>query len=86
MLAMADAVTSTRGEFHAEIRAMEPGLLRSQYRGELNPEPPDARELPDFHVDTSVNDVKVWVEQMAKSVGYSRIVWDSLPGWSAGLR
>jgi hypothetical protein len=42
-------------------------------RGELNPENPDARELPDHHVGTSAADVKIWVEQMARSMGYRRV-------------
>jgi hypothetical protein len=76
---MANVQRLTRGEFHAAIREMEPGVFRAEYRGELNPEDPDARELPDYHVGTSVADVKIWVEQMAQSMGYARVVWDALP-------
>lgn len=76
---MADLQTPTHGVFHAAIREMEPGVFRAEYRGELNPDDPDERELPDFHLGTSVSDVKIWVEQMAQSMGYSRVVWDTLP-------
>ncbi len=47
--------------------------------GEINPERPDARQIPDVHVGTSAADVKIWVEQMAKNLGYTRVVWDNLP-------
>jgi hypothetical protein len=76
---MSDLQNPTRGEFHAVIREMEPGVFRAEYSGELNPENPDAREFPDFHLGTSLTDVKTWVEQMARSMGYHRVVWDSLP-------
>jgi hypothetical protein len=68
-----------RGEFHAVIREMEPGVFRAEYRGELNPDNPDARAFPDYHLGTSFEDVKIWVEQMARTMGYARVVWDSLP-------
>ena len=32
--------TSHRGEFHAAIREVEPGVFRAEYRGELNPDGP----------------------------------------------
>lgn len=75
---MAD-IEQTRGEFHATLREVEAGVFRAEYRGELNPEHPDAREFPDYHVGSSPNDVKIWVEQMAHSMGYARVVWDKLP-------
>jgi hypothetical protein len=31
------------------------------------------------HVGTSTQDVKLWVEQMAVSLGYERVIWDTLP-------
>ena len=67
------------GEFHASMTQVEDGLYRAQYSGEINPENPDAREIPDFHLGTSIAEVKVWVEQMALGLGYSRVVWDELP-------
>lgn len=76
---MLDTQNPTRGIFHATIREVEPGLFRAEYRGELNPQDPDEREFPDYHLGTSVADVKIWVEQMARSMGYERVVWDSLP-------
>lgn len=76
---MADPQIQARGTFHAAIHEMESGVFRAEYRGELNPDHPDERELPDFHVGTSISDVKIWVEQMARSMGYNRVVWDTLP-------
>lgn len=67
------------GDFHASLREVEQGLFRAEYSGEINPENPDAREIPDFHVGTSAQDVRIWVEQMAQGLGYSRVVWDALP-------
>ena len=47
--------------------------------GEIDPENPDAREIPDRHVGTSPQEVKVWVEQMALGLGYECVIWDALP-------
>ena len=67
------------GEFHASIQRVEQELYRAQYSGEINPDDPDAREIPDYHVGTSASAVKTWVEQMALGLGYERVVWDELP-------
>lgn len=68
-----------RGEFHAKIYEVEPGVFRAEYRGELNPRDPDERGFPDYHLGTSVSDVKIWTEQMARTMGYARVIWDALP-------
>lgn len=68
------------GEFHASMEQVEEGLYRAAYSGEVNPQNPDEREIPDYHVGTSVADVKTWVEQMALGLGYECVVWDKLPG------
>lgn len=67
------------GEFHASLRQVEEGLFRAEYSGEINPEDPDAREIPDVHLGSSATEVKIWVEQMANNLGYTRVVWDALP-------
>lgn len=67
------------GEFHASLREVETGVFRAEYSGEINPENPDEREIPDYHVGTSAAEVKIWVEQMATGLGYERVVWDALP-------
>jgi hypothetical protein len=64
-----------RGEFHARIRQVERGVFRAEYSGEVNPENPDERELLDFHIGTSEEDVRVWVEEMAKGLGYTKVIW-----------
>ena len=51
---------------------------------EINPESSDAQDIPDYHVSTSAEDAKIWVEQMAKGLGYDRVVWDELPSGVAG--
>ncbi len=71
-----DAVKS---DFHAHLVQVEADLFRAEYTGELNPENPDARRLPDSHIGTDAASVKLWVEQMATSMGYTRVVWDTLP-------
>lgn len=65
------------------MREVEPGLFRAEYVGELNPSNLDERAFPDFHLGTSMQDVKTWVEQMARALGYDHVIWDALPD-SAG--
>jgi hypothetical protein len=77
--AMVFAKKRPLGEFHASLRQVEPGLFQAEYSGEINPDNPDARAIPDVHLGTSAVEVKVWVEQMAKDLGYTRVVWDALP-------
>ncbi len=67
------------GELHASMRAVEDGGFRAEYSGEINPEIPDAREIPASHVGSSVAEVRVWVERMALGLGYTRVMWDTLP-------
>jgi len=61
-----------------KLRKVEEGMYRAEYSGEINPDDPDAREMPDYHLGTSLQAVKVWVEQMAPKLGYDRVVWDEL--------
>jgi hypothetical protein len=72
------------GDFHASLREVEDGVFRAEYSGEINPNNPDAREIPDTHVGISEADVKIWVEQMALGLGYSRVLWDALPSQGGG--
>jgi len=51
-------------------------MFKAEYTGEINPENPDAREIPDSHLGTNAKEVKVWVEQMAKGMGYAQVIWD----------
>jgi hypothetical protein len=67
------------GEFHASLRQVEDGLFRAEYSGEINPDRADGRDIPDVHLGTSAMEVKVWVEQMAQDLGYTRVIWDALP-------
>ena len=67
------------GVLHARMRQVQGGLFRAEYSGEINPDPSDARDIPDYHVGTSAQDVRIWVEQMAEGLGYERVVWDELP-------
>jgi hypothetical protein len=73
-----------REVFHARMRQVEDQLFRAEYSGEINPEPTDARNLPDYHIGASAQEVKIWVEQMARGLGYDRVVWDELPAGAAG--
>ena len=74
------SMDSTRGDLPAVMREIENGIYRAEYSGEINPENSDEREIPDYHVGTDPTAVKSWVEQMAHGMGYSRVVWDELPG------
>ncbi len=67
------------GDLHARLHQVQGGLFRAQYSGEINPENPDGREIPDSQVGTSAAEVKVWVEQMARNLGYDSVIWDELP-------
>jgi hypothetical protein len=76
---MALEKTKPLGEFHARMREVEPGVFRAEYSGEINPDRTDQRDIPDYHVGTSLADVKIWVEQIALGLGYDRVIWDALP-------
>jgi hypothetical protein len=52
------------------------GMFKAEYPGELNPRDSDAGELPDSHLGTNENEVRLWGEQMAKSLGYEQVSWD----------
>ena len=73
------------GDLHAVLRKTGEGLYRADYPGEINPDPSDARTIPDLHVGTSMAEVKMWVEQMAGGLGYDRVVWDELPQGQEGM-
>ena len=64
------------GTMHAVLREAGPDLYRAEYSGEFNPEHPDERAIPDFHVGTDADGVKHWVEEMATQLGYEAVVWD----------
>jgi hypothetical protein len=62
---------------HATMEEVEPGLFRAAYPGEMNgPDHPRGGQLPDSHIATSRDDVRVWVEEMAVRLGYERVEWD----------
>lgn len=77
------AEPGARGDLHASIREVEPGLFRAEYPGEANPQPnqenPPERQIPDYHLADSIEAVKFWVESMARQMNYARVIWDSLP-------
>ncbi len=73
-------------EFHATLEQVEPRLFRATYRAVLNPEQQASSTelegpqiLLDMHIGTDPAAVKLWVEQMAASLGYPRVVWKELP-------
>ena len=64
------------GILHATMDEVEPGLFRADYPGEMNgSDSTRGGQLPDRHVATSRDDVRVWVEQMAVRLGYERVDW-----------
>lgn len=73
---MADEKPRTKGRFHARLVQVESDLYRAEYSGELNPDNPDEREAIDFHIGTDSDGVRMWVEEMAKGLGYSEVVWE----------
>lgn len=77
---MEPTVPGAKGDFHARIRQMEKDLYKAEYTGDLNPEHPDERrELKDSHIATSLDEARAFVENLARSLKYRRVVWDSLP-------
>ena len=67
-----------RGELHAILREVEPGLFSAFYPGEMNDDQAGLEAFPDAHISTSAEGVKTWVEQMAIGMGYQRVVWDAI--------
>jgi hypothetical protein len=64
------------GILHATIEEVESGLFRADYPGEMNGRnEPTGGQFPDRHIATSQDAVRVWVEEMAASLGYERVEW-----------
>ena len=76
---MFEKKASARGAFHARLVQVEPEVFRAEYSGEVNPENPDDREILDYHVATTAEGVKSWVEEMARGLGYTDVVWEADP-------
>jgi hypothetical protein len=77
---MEPTVPGAKGDFHARIRRVEADLYKAEYTGDLNPDDPHpAREWTDSHLATSLEEAKAFVENLARSLNFSRVVWDSLP-------
>ncbi len=77
---MEPTAPGAKGDFHARIRQVETDLYEASYTGELNPEDPDTRRaLPDTHLATSLQEAKAFVENLARSLDYNRVVWELLP-------
>lgn len=73
----AEAARVAPGEFHARLEKVEPNVYRAVFAGELNPSHPRTGEAwPDAHVGDTPEGVKAWVENMARDLGYSRVVWE----------
>jgi hypothetical protein len=68
--------TSTKGTLRAIMREMEPNLFRAEYPGEMNADDSGVEAFPDSHIGTDAASVKLWVETMAKGMGYDRVVWE----------
>ena len=75
-----------KGRFRARLEEAGPGLYRALYRGEINPDGPaddtlaqGPEILPDMHLGNDPEAVKLWVEQMARGMGYEHVEWESLP-------
>lgn len=65
------------GEFHARLEKVEPKVYRAVFAGELNPAHPRTGEAwADAHLGDTPEGVKSWVENMARELGYSRVVWE----------
>jgi len=63
-------------DLHSRLREGESGIFQADYPGELNPSDPNERMLPDSHIGTDPSSVRLWVEQMARPMGYRSVVWE----------
>jgi len=67
----------SRGEFHARLEKVEKNLYRAVFAGEMNPkDPAEGQAWPDAHLGDTPEGVKLWVENLAREMGYSRVVWE----------
>ena len=69
--------TGTKGPFHARLRQVEPEVFRAEYSGEINPDNPDQREVLDYHIASTPEATRMWVEEMARGMGYTEVVWEA---------
>jgi hypothetical protein len=67
---------TTLGSLHARIDEVEPGLFKAQYVEQTGDRGADAVSIPDQHIGTSRDGVRMWVEQMAANMGYRDVIWD----------
>jgi hypothetical protein len=65
---------SPKGPLRARLRHVA-GVYRAEYSGEINPSDPDEREIPDYHIGSDPDEVRNWVEEMARGMGYSEVRW-----------
>lgn len=76
-MALKDAPVS-RGDFHARLERVQHNMYRAVFAGELNPEDPaQGQAWADSHLGDNAEGVKAWVENMARELGYSRVVWEA---------
>jgi hypothetical protein len=68
--------TSTKGTLRAIMRGVEPNVFKAEYPGEMNQDEAGVEAFPDSHIGTDAASVKLWVETMAKDLGYDRVVWE----------
>ena len=66
----------SRGTLRAILREIEPGLFSAKYPGELNQEEGGPQTYPDTHIGTDAEGVRMWVEEMAKGMGYDQVTWE----------
>jgi hypothetical protein len=80
---MGNGPTGDKGVFRARLEQDRGGLFRAIYRGDLNATEPRTevegegpQVLPDMHIGTDPDAVRVFVETLARDRGYSRVVWE----------
>jgi hypothetical protein len=69
---MSQSARPTSGTLHAVLREIEPGSFRAEFSGEIYPDDPDEREIPDFHIGTDADGVKQRVQAMATGLGTTK--------------
>ncbi|MDR3537472.1 MAG: hypothetical protein P4L71_13325 [Acetobacteraceae bacterium] len=72
---MLDRSQAVNEKFHAR-RSEVGGLYRAECSGVINSQETDEREILDFHIGTTAADVKTWVEEKARGLGYAEVAWE----------
>ena len=64
------------GVLRARLTEVEPGLYKAEYVEERRAGQPDSDSVPDSHIGTDAGGVRMWVDEMARGMGYASVAWE----------